>query len=157
MGIYVGALGLGTTISCSVLMVISWWLVFEKMGEHGWKCLIPFYGRYVLFQNVWEAKAYFVSLFVNALSVLLTGYEVLHIYLLSSADTLGGDAILLGSLGLLLLVGFFSVISFAIQMMVNWRMTKCFRRGIGFFLGVTFLPGIFIPILALGDSEYCYY
>ena len=35
-------------IPVMIFMVICMWKIFEKAGQEGWKCLIPFYGSYVL-------------------------------------------------------------------------------------------------------------
>ncbi len=31
-----------------IVMVISWWKIFEKAGIEGWKALIPFYNMWIL-------------------------------------------------------------------------------------------------------------
>lgn len=35
-------------LAISVLMVISYWKIFTKAGEDGWKAIIPFYNWYIL-------------------------------------------------------------------------------------------------------------
>lgn len=143
------------TIAICILLIHSWWVLFDKMGEKGWKSLIPFYGKYILFGRVWEAKIYFISLALNAALVLIGGNTVIY----GINNILAGNVtgIFAGSGGLLIFVGLFSCLSFTMQMMLNWRMTRCFGRGLGTFLGITFLPVIFLPILAYGSSYYDYY
>lgn len=35
-------------IPIMVFMIICMWKIFTKAGQEGWKCLVPFYGTYVL-------------------------------------------------------------------------------------------------------------
>lgn len=42
-------------IAVVILMVVSNWKLFVKMGEPGWKVLIPLYSTYVLYNRVWSA------------------------------------------------------------------------------------------------------
>ena len=149
-----------------ILMVVSWWIIYDKMGEKGWKCLIPFYGKYTLFACVWEGKIYFISLLVSALSVVMSVFGALALSFsllmpfLSSFMDISAVASLIpatGGAGIILFSSIFSLAASAIQMILNWRMVKCFGYGIGFFLGITFLPVIFCPVLAFGNAYFDYY
>lgn len=140
-------------IGLSGLMIYSWWVLYDKMGEKGWICLIPFYGRFVLFKRVWEGKIYFISLIFGVIAFLSSGLSSSSLLI----DLAANGAALMGTGGLLIFAIIFSMISFAMQMMLNWRMVKCFGRGFGVFLGLTFLPIIFLPILAIGRASYDYY
>lgn len=161
-----GIVGLVITLGLVILMIVSWWLIYDKMGEKGWKCLIPFYGRYILFGCVWEAKIYFISLLISILSVVLSVYGavVLTFSMIMPLVSAFVDVSFLatiipatGGVGIILFSSIFSFVSFAIQMILNWRMVKCFGYGIGFFLGITFLPYIFYPVLAFGNAYFDYY
>lgn len=37
-------------IALCVLMLVAYWKLFQKAGEPGWACLVPFYSNYVLFK-----------------------------------------------------------------------------------------------------------
>lgn len=149
-----------------VLMIASWWCIYDKMGEKGWKCLIPFYGRYTLFSCVWEAKIYFISLALNVVSFALSIYgsvilafSVFSMFLESFVDMTAVSVYLptSGGIGVLLFAGLFSLVSFIVKMILNWRMVKCFGYGIGFFLGLTIFPAVFVPVLAFGNAYFDYY
>ncbi len=44
---------IGTLVVC-VLFIIATWRIFTKAGEAGWKCLIPIYNIYVMYQLFWN-------------------------------------------------------------------------------------------------------
>lgn len=52
------------------------------------------------------------------------------------------------------LLYFIPVVNIVISIIVMHNISKNFGHGVGFTLGLVFLGGIFIPILAWGDSEY---
>lgn len=155
-----------------VLMIASWWTVYDKMGEKGWKCLIPFYGRYTLFSCVWEGKIYFISLALRAVSIVMSLYGAIVIAwqvmasmvdmfsAMFGAETMTAVSAILpatGGAGVLLFAGIFSLAWGVVNLILNWRMVKCFGYGIGFFLGITFFPVIFVPVLAFGNAYFDYY
>jgi hypothetical protein len=46
------------------------------------------------------------------------------------------------------------IVNFIIGIIVDISFARNFGRGVGFALGLVFLPFIFIPILAWGDARY---
>ena len=56
-----------------------------------------------------------------------------------------------GLIFLLLLVPF---VNFIVGILTINKLSKCFGHGLGFTLGLLFLPIIFLPLLAFGDSRY---
>ena len=171
VGLISAIISLVVFVALVILMIASWWNVFDKMGEKGWKCLIPFYGRYTLFACVWEAKIYFISLALSVVSFVMSVYGVVLLtwqmfsYAMESFGAMmGADLTAIaaflpseGGVGVLLFAALFSLVSFVVNMILNWRLVKCFGFGIGFFLGITFFPMIFVPILAFGNAYFDYY
>ena len=49
-------------------------------------------------------------------------------------------------------IPFVFIIPFAINIIVNYKLSKCFGKGPGFFIGMLLLPVVFLPILAFGDA-----
>lgn len=45
-------------------------------------------------------------------------------------------------------------VGFVVQIIIMHDMAKVFGKGVGFILGLIFLPFIFYPILAFGDAKY---
>lgn len=50
------------TLVLLVLMIATMWRIFTKAGQKGWKCLIPIYGTYVLWEIGWEGSKFWVLL-----------------------------------------------------------------------------------------------
>ena len=121
------------SIAVIVLIVISYWKIFEKAGEDGWKALIPYYNSYILYKIGWETKWFFVMLGITV-----------------------ADMILFMS-GVPALVGFSWVLTLAnlgIMIPLSINLAKNFGKTGGFAAGLILLPLIFYPILAFGSSQY---
>ena len=41
------------SLAISVLTLVAMWKLFVKAGRAGWKCLIPFYNTYCLYDIAW--------------------------------------------------------------------------------------------------------
>ena len=149
--------GLGMVIFLLITLVISIvavWKIFKKMGEPGWKSLIPYYSNYTMFKRVWNTKMFWVSLLVSFAGggyVGASGYKAIS--KMSGADFLyGGTPVLSGSaatIGLML-----SLVTVVITLILIYKLSKSFGHGFGFFFGLMIFPLIFILILAFGSSRY---
>lgn len=124
----------------AVIGLVAMWKIFTKMGEPGWKSLIPYYNNYVLMLHTWDIKYFWVML----------------------ACSIAGPAI--ASLGASLDSGIGAIISLIsapvsltaviISFIALYKLCKAFGKGVGYFLGILFLYPIFILMLAFGDSRY---
>lgn len=92
------------------LMLVANWKVFEKAGEPGWACLVPFYNIYVLLRIAGRPGWWLILAFIPIVNLIL-------------------------------IVTIFDI-------------ARRFGKGIGFGLGMFFLPFIFYPILGFGDAEF---
>ncbi|XVG96190.1 DUF5684 domain-containing protein [Eubacteriales bacterium KG127] len=55
----------------------------------------------------------------------------------------------------LIAIGYFiPIVNIIVPFYVNYQLAKAYGKGIGFFLGLTFLAPIFIIILGFDDSQY---
>ena len=54
----------------------------------------------------------------------------------------------------LVLFAFVPFADFVLVLIIFYNMAKAFGKGVGFAIGMVFLPFIFFPILGLGDSKY---
>ena len=65
-------------IAVIVLMIASQWKVFQKAGQPGWACLVPFYNIIVLLQiiekPIWWLLMFFIP-FVNIYFCIITYIE----------------------------------------------------------------------------------
>lgn len=120
-----------------VLLVIAFWKIFTKMGEPGWKSIIPFYNLYVIFKNCWKTSMFWV-----ALVLLLAGSFVAGMGqgMESSFIMLGGQVVML--------VGAIVVI------MGEYYLYKSFGHGIGWLILSIFIPNILMLVLGFGSSQY---
>jgi len=58
-----------------VILIISWWKIFEKAGQEGWKAIIPFYNIYVLLKIVGKPGWWLLLMlipFVNYIFIIWT-------------------------------------------------------------------------------------
>lgn len=155
MAIFGSLLGVVFCVAVVVFVIASWWVLYTKMGEPGWKCLVPFYGEYVLFKRVWSKKAYWGYMVVSV--VFLSTYGYMLFAFAFWLITLG--AITLSEIGVVAGVVLMAVSGIAWLVYTfrrNFRIAECFGHGIGYWLGITFLPVVFVPMLALGDSRYVF-
>ncbi len=76
------AISLIVTIATMIPYYIGLWKLYEKAGEKGWKCLIPFYNMYILYEivygNGWKMFFLFIPVFniVVSMAVMFRLAEV---------------------------------------------------------------------------------
>ncbi len=63
----------------SILMLVAFWKLFKKAGEHGWAILIPFYNLYVLFKvafgNGWKFLLLLIPI-VNFVFAIMLNFKL---------------------------------------------------------------------------------
>lgn len=147
----VGGAILGTIFAISiaifVLYIIANWKIFKKAGEPGWKALIPIYNIYIGFKIVGMKSWFWVMLAISIISSIIMSVNQVNIY----AENVDFSVMPTAALIPLIVIGIFELI---IGVMYCYRLSKAFRHGIGFTLGLIFLSIIFWFILAFGDSKY---
>lgn len=55
----------------SILLLVSLWMIFRKMGREGWEGIIPFYNIYVLFEEFYDNGWKFLLLLVPLYNIYL--------------------------------------------------------------------------------------
>lgn len=140
-----GFIGLGFSliaialITACVLMIVASWKIFTKAGIAGWKSLIPIYNIYLLFKiagiNFW------IWSFIP--SILCCVVEGIVGPSGENVDT---------TIALIVLVVLIYVIIGACKFAKG--LAKSFGKGLGFAVGLFFLPNIFKLILGFGKSKY---
>lgn len=131
-GVFVGIIiaVLALVLILSILMVVSLWKIFTKAGQPGWAAIIPFYGNYVLVQVARLPVYYFIIMVIPSL------LAIVKIKIPSPVDS------------------FVGIITFIVYSFTMYNVSKQFGKGVGYTLGMIFLPFIFYPMLAFGDSVY---
>ena len=152
-----GLIGTMLTVSLivGVLLIIAGWKIFEKAGEKGWKILIPIYDLYILFK-ICGLKNWFWGFFAASIiaSILMcvktppmindvTGYYIDY----NALNFNDYPAYIIG----LVITCVASVVA---TVMVSIRLSKAFGKGVGYTLGLIFLPNIFTLILGFGSAKY---
>ena len=55
---------LTSSIVINIISIVALWRIFTKVGEKGWKAIIPFYNLYVLFELTWGSGIKFLFLII---------------------------------------------------------------------------------------------
>ena len=116
------------TIGVIIFFVISLSKVFDKCGEPKWAAWVPYYNTYVL-TKICGLHWMYVILVLASSIVAVLGIDKLE----SLAD-------------LVTLYGLY---------MCWYNLSKKFNQGVGFSIGLLFLPFIFVPILGF-SKNYTY-
>ncbi len=134
-------------LALGILMLVSQWRLFTKAGEEGWKTLIPVYNACIWYKITWETSVFWKFLGGGAAFGALAG-------ILTFASSLGTGSLsiapsLMYILGLTYVI---AVLAFAIK--AQLCAARSYGKGGAFAAGLIFLPVIFFPVLAFGDSQY---
>jgi hypothetical protein len=93
-------------IAIVIFMIMTMWKIYEKAGQPGWGCLIPFYNQYLLLKIAgrpgWWLLLYFIPVVNIVIAIIVT---------IDLAKSFGKDAIF--AIGLILLgIVFFPILAF---------------------------------------------
>lgn len=150
------------------LTIIATWKLLVKAGEKGWKCLIPFYGDYIMYKKFYDKRLFWNLLIAWLLTAVLIiaslciaipklisyysyGYGYSWAYHYSNSvnyiGPVGVIAIIFGAVTL--------VCSIVFSLLLMWYTGRAFNASTIHCLGMIFLP---IPsIIALGlDDRFTY-
>lgn len=115
------------TLAVAILMIIANIFIFRKMGLPGWYSIIPFWNVYNQVSKTWLVTPWFwVYLGLFVAPWFLEGF----------------------------LLSVVSILAFALGVAMNLKLAAAFGKGVGYCLGLIFLPVIFLPVLAFGQATY---
>lgn len=118
-----------------LLTIVGYWGIFCKAGEKGWKVLIPFYNEYLLFKMVSMTSGCFIKwgclLLYEVVSVTIKEGALLDMLQLALPST-----------------------AFVMTVMLYHKLSRAFGHGIGYTIGILFLPFIFVPLIGVGRDRY---
>lgn len=125
-----------------ILEVIAYWKIFTKAGKPGWHSIIPILNNFDEVDLSWNRTMAWVGVGISLVSCVITSIMQMQ------SQT--------GSYSTVLTIILYVLVAVAIiyGIMVNFKLAKAFGKGIGFFLGLTFLSPIFRLILGFGKAEY---
>lgn len=117
---------LAVLLASMIVVIVSMWKIFTKVGEKGWKSIIPIYNSYILLSIVKVPQLFWGWL----VCVIISNF---NLELFS----------VIGTIGVLV-----------ISIITCIKLAKVFGKSNGFAIGLIFLPEIFYPILAFGSANY---
>ena len=106
--------------------------IFKKAGKSPWLSLIPIYGDYVYYGFVMDMP------WLGLITWIVP-------FLVGKNNIISVNSII----GIILLL-----LVFIIRIFGEYYLAKRFGEGVGFALGLIFIPYIFYPLLAFGTSKY---
>lgn len=115
----------------AIVYVISCWRINQKAEKPGWAAIVPFYNSYVLCQITFGDKS-------GWLCVIPCLYTICSFNFVN----LGAFEIII------------SIACFIFNIILSFKLANVFDRSVAFGFGMLFLPFIFYPILAFGNSYY---
>lgn len=65
-----------------VLTLVAMWKIFVKAGKAGWKCLIPFYNVYCLYDIVWGKGWMFLLLLIPIVNIVI---QIMFVFKMAKA------------------------------------------------------------------------
>ena len=125
-----------------ILEVIAYWKIFTKAGKPGWHIIIPILNNFDEIDLSWNRTMAWVGLGISLVA------SVVSAIIQTQSQS--------GSYSNVLMIIMYVLVAAAIifGIMMNFKLAKAFGKGIGFFLGLTFLSPIFRLILGFGKAEY---
>ena len=118
-----------------VLLVIGYWKMFEKAGKPGWHSIIPILNTYDQYDMCWNGILGIVYGIGMGVSTFISSN-----YAGDQTMTMVASAI--------------SIVCLVISVVGDWKLAKCFGKGVGTFIGLLLLQPIFMMILGFGDAQY---
>ena len=128
----------------AILALVGRWFILEKMGEKGWKALIPFYGEYLIFKHAWNTKMYWASLALACIGGL--GYLACVGLMATGSPAIAVTASLVSLVA--------SIAALVIDVRCIYELCKHFGHGIGYTIGMLLFDPVFALVLGLGKDEF---
>lgn len=144
----------GIFLSLIGMLLLALWgrgKVLGKLGIPSWKGLVPLYGGYLLYQQIWKPEWFFLAMM--GCSGRLLNWTCLNMALFSDVSYLYDDISRSSVWLLFLFVGselLFFTAGMAVHFLAMRRLSAVFGRGRGYALGLLLLPPVFF--LHLGYS-----
>lgn len=114
-----------------IVDTVAFWRIFVKAGEDGWKALIPFYNVYTSFKIAGMPDLFKVYIAFTVLSSIAVQLSLPF-----------------------LIYSIISLLSLALSILSNYRLSKSFGCGVGMTVGLMLAPPVFACMLAFGKYEY---
>ena len=144
------------SLAITVFVIVCMWMIFEKLGIEGWKCLIPFYNAYVLFKRIYSTSAFFVGLVASLVMIFSTVALATTAFagLAGLLDIFGTfREITVGSILVpVILIIISTIVLLVLEVMLNIKLSQTFGKSGAYAVGLIFLTPIFLGILAFDSN-----
>lgn len=107
-------------IAYEILLIVSYWKLYNKAGEKGWKAIIPFYNEFIRYKLTWKKSIFWILLVLGIVSGVLSN--------LVNDNQITGVAAAFTILFVLALLIAFIVISIIGEV----KLAKAYGKGAGF-------------------------
>jgi heme/copper-type cytochrome/quinol oxidase subunit 2 len=134
--------------------IVIHWRIYEKAGQQGWAAMVPIYSTLILMDIIRRPRSWaWIILGLGLLTSILNALQP------STQGQNQQDPNMIISVlqivaSVLQIVAGLTSLYFTVRTMRD--LARAFGHGRGFTAGLIFLPYIFYPILAFGDSQYQY-
>lgn len=153
-------ISISVSIAAVALTLLGYWKVFIKLGEPGWKGIIPYYNVYLLFQKLWNVKKFWT--YIISMLCFIPPYiiGVLAMVFGTVFVAQGDDTMVPGIIVMIVGIVFFlialSAVIFAlvVEFKLYVRLAEAFGKSKAYAWGLLFLSPIFIMILGFDKSQY---
>lgn len=125
---------------CKILALIAQAKVYIKAKQPGWAVLIPYYTQYISSCIGYCTGAFWVLVGATGVNVLCSPFIILDFGAVSYI--------------FLILRIVANLVVWACKIRIIHGVSKAFKHGFGFTIGLFLLPFIFYPILAWGNSRH---
>lgn len=133
------------SVVASVAVLAGTWKLLTKMGEKGWKALVPVYSTYLLYKNAWKKSMFFIAMCLRVICAESAAVAGIAYYF-----GLGHTVVYAG----LAVMTVASIARMVLGLVYNYKLSKSFGHRVGYTIGLTLLPEVFVPVLGFGKSEF---
>ena len=139
--------------SLIILIQISLWKIYKKIGKPGWISLMPIYNIYVLIKSITKKNylvVFWIVIIIEYILNIICTNKMFQVFYEQSINNYYPNIYYFEffRVGLMML----SYIIFAI--IFSSKLSKAFDKSGWFTFGLVYCPFIFIPILAFDKSKY---
>ena len=132
------------TVICGIvwflLVAIARWKIFSKAGKKGWLSIIPVVSQWNEVDLSWNSTWAWISIALLVAGSIFSGIQN------GRAENPSTFIAVLSTV--------FGLAAAVIKIISQWKLSKAFGKGIGFFIGLLLLNPIFMIILGFGSAQY---
>ena len=133
-----------------VLTVIATWKIFKKAGEPGWKCLIPIYNLYIMYKIVGMKNWFWWMLAISVCASIMMSVDGTANLTPEQLENIDWGQHPMTIFAVLISC----IAAIWVEVVYSIRTSKAFGHGVGYAIGLFFLPNIFWLILGFDKSKY---